>query len=104
MIIVRLQGHLTEPELRSALASATKDAPERFPVLVDCVEMTSYELEARHAFVEWNREHKGRVAQVAVVTDKSLWKMVVSAMAIASGQSMRAFGARADAEAWLRGG
>lgn len=101
MIVVRLQGHLTEAGLRSALATATAGAVAPFPVLVDCLEMTSYDVAARHAFVEWNQAHKERVTSVAVVTDRSMWKIVVSAMAIASGQSMRAFDSRDRARAWL---
>lgn len=103
MVVVRLQGHLTEAELRSALATATAGAVAPFPVLVDCIEMTSYELAARHAFVEWNRANKERVTSVAVVTDRSMWKIVVSAMVIASGQSMRAFDSHDRASAWLAG-
>jgi hypothetical protein len=38
---------------------------------------------------------------VAVLTDKPLWRMVVAAMAVASGQKMKAFTALDKARSWL---
>lgn len=100
---VRLAGHLREADLREALEAAMKTAEgSSCGMLFDCLGMTAYDMEARHAFVAWHRAHRGRVRAVAVVTEKMLWHMVVSAMAMASGQTMRAFAKREEAEAWLR--
>ena len=103
IIEVRLVAHLRERDLREALDAAMKTADDRScGMIFDCLAMTGYDMEARHAFVAWHHAHRGRVRAVAVVTEKMLWHMVVGAMAMASGQTMRAFAKREEAEAWLR--
>ena len=63
--------------------------------------MEGYDLAARTAFVEWNKAARDHVGQVAVVTDNSLWRMVVSSMGLATGQSMKAFDSVELATAWI---
>ena len=98
-MVLRLEGHLTLESLELSLALLSV-SPGR-PLLVDCTKMESYDSEARERFVGWHREHRAMISAVAVVTDKSLWHMIVSAMSLASGQKMRAFADVEAAHAWL---
>lgn len=63
--------------------------------------MVSYETDARELFVDWNRKRRGQVARLAVVTERPMWHLVVSGMALASGQAMKAFSDHDAAHAWL---
>ncbi|HJL16939.1 MAG TPA: STAS/SEC14 domain-containing protein [Sandaracinaceae bacterium LLY-WYZ-13_1] len=100
--VVELTGHLTCEALDAALAGVEPRPP--MVLVVDCRAMTGYDAEARRRFVEWHREHRDRIAAVAVVTEKRLWHMIVSAMSLASGQRMRAFDAMDQARAWAAAG
>ncbi len=71
-------------------------------LLIDCRQMSGYDVEARSAFVAWNKRWRSRLHRVAILTENRLWHVLVSAMALASGQEMRAFFGRSDAERWLR--
>lgn len=62
--------------------------------------MTDYEREARDAFVEWGRS-RTRMKRVAIVVKKPVWRMVISAMSIASSRDMRAFDTIEAATKWL---
>ncbi|NOY91371.1 MAG: STAS/SEC14 domain-containing protein [Deltaproteobacteria bacterium] len=70
-------------------------------MIVDCASMDDYDADARALFVDWHREHRKQFGSVAVITDKRLWHMLVSAMSLASGQRMRAFNDLAQARNWL---
>jgi hypothetical protein len=101
---VSLRGHLTAEHLREQLAPISAqllNASAPRGLLVDCTEMTGYELEARHAFVELMTRHRARLSAVAVVTSKPIWQMVVSTMAMASRTEMKAFDDVEQAHAWL---
>ncbi|HSQ66738.1 MAG TPA: STAS/SEC14 domain-containing protein [Polyangiaceae bacterium] len=95
---VQLRGNLTALVLESALSAVDSSATA---VLVDALEMTDYDAEARTAFVAWNERTRDRIQRVAVVTEKPLWRMVISAMGVASRQKMRAFASTSDARDWL---
>ena len=96
-----LLGRLTRSKLEEALSKIPDDL-EGFGLLVDCTNMQSYDADARSTFVEWNRKNATRIAKVAVVTNRSLWHMVVSAMSFASSQDMRAFGEPSEAYDWMK--
>jgi hypothetical protein len=99
---VKLTGHLTRAALEAALAGATAQVKaERYGLVINALEMDSYDLDARHAFVEWNRRERARVRGVAILTTKTLWHMVIAGMALASGQHMRPFNTVEPAHAWL---
>jgi hypothetical protein len=103
LVRVELSGHLTEDALRAALADSLRSAASAsVALLFDCSAMTGYELSARNAFVEWHRAHRDRVRGVAIVTTRTLWHMVIAAMAFASGQVMKPFETVDQAERWLR--
>lgn len=93
-VLITLHEHLTlaalEAELKRA-TSAIHSASDKVVLTVDCRTMHGYDGDARARFVQWNSQHRNRIRCVAVITHKALWHMVVGAMAIASGQKMKAF-------------
>lgn len=107
IVEVELVGHLTKTQLIDALAGADSllsSTSEPIALLVDCSQMTAYDTDAREHFVEWNRVARSRVQRLAVMTTRTMWHLVVSGMALASGQSMKAFNDRDAAESWLLAG
>src|SRR5512141_1636248 len=101
---VDLAGHLTRHALATALDRATSSmaqASEPVPLIVDCRQMTGYDADARALFVSWNSSHRSRIRRVAVLTANPVWHMVIAAMAVASGQKMKAFAGPDAAESWL---
>ena len=104
VIEVSLRGHLTSDALVSELAKTTKligASSGRVGLIVDCTCMTGYELGARTVFVEWNRANRDRVRRVAILTNNSMWRMVISVMSLASSTDMKPFDGRDEAIAWL---
>jgi len=91
---------LTATDLRAALANV---APSAKSILIDATEMTDYEREARDAFVEWSRS-RPNMKRIAIVVNKPMWRMVISAMGIASRRDMRAFDTPESAMKWLQDG
>lgn len=105
IIEILLRGHLTRDALRSALLAAAvsiDEAGSSARVLVDCRDMSGYDTDARELFVSWNSEMRSRIARLAVVTERGMWHLVVSGMALASGQPMKAFKDRVSAMVWLK--
>jgi len=96
--IVKLEGVLSAARLAQALGAVDMTSDR---MLVDVLEMTDYQPEARELFVDWHKRHRSELSKVAIVTSNGFWRVVVSAMALASGQHMKAFEAPRDAEAWL---
>ena len=95
---VKLEGVLSAVRLAQALGAVDMSSDR---MLVDVLDMTDYEAGARELFVDWHKRHRGELRKVAIVTSNAFWRVVVSAMALASGQHMKAFDARPAAEAWL---
>lgn len=103
----QLRGHLTRDELDRSLARLTPQLEQvegKGVVLIDCREMTGYDLDARHSFVEWNNQWRSRIRKVAIVTSNRLYHVVIAGMALAAGQSMRGFAEHEQARAWAREG
>ncbi len=98
--VVVLRGRLTPFGLLDALSELSLEG-DLGALIFDCREMTDYEPEARELFVRWHRTHRGRIGAVAIVTDRPLWHLVISAMALASGQTMKAFSDLEDARRWV---
>lgn len=99
--VVSLQGHLTEDALRSLLARIEPALlAEPCGLVIDSTQMTGYDDAARSLFVKWNAHNRSRIARVAIVTDKVLWRVVISAMGLASRQEMRPFTSLVEAQRW----
>lgn len=106
-MVGQLEGHLTRVQLEATLAELGETLSQRehkTPVLLDCSNMGGYDLDARHAFVEWNQRWRSQVSRVAIVTSNRLYHVVISTMSLASGQAMKGFAEREDAIAWARTG
>jgi hypothetical protein len=106
VVELQLVGHLTGASLGRELGalSARLDAELRYGLLVECSAMTDYELDARGVFTAWLATHRALLMRIAVVTDKRLWHLVVSAMALASRTPMRAFSDHREALRYLADG
>lgn len=103
-IHLRLDGHLSEAVLLTELNRADHEllnATQQPVLVVECLTMTGYDSAARSLFVEWNSRQKSKFICVVVVTANKLWHMVVSSMALASSQRMKAFSSLAAAETWI---
>lgn len=92
---------MTRESLDAALSRAEPKLKDGAAMIVECLAMTGYDSEARARFVDWHRDHRGKIRAVAVVTDNRLWHMVVSVMSLASSQRMRAFETVQAADVWL---
>lgn len=104
---IKLRGTLDVKQLEKQLAHVERSfnaQSEARPLIVDCLDMTGYESAARRYFVEWNAKHRGSVSRLAIVLSNPLWKMVVSAMSLASGQVMKAFNDPREARVWAERG
>jgi hypothetical protein len=104
LLVLTLSGHLSRVGLDTELAPIAERlrvAQGREPLLVDCSTMTSYDQDARELFIDFNRKHARKLFRVAVVTEKQMWHLVVSVMALVAAQPIKAFSTRVDAEGWL---
>ena len=101
--IVSFHEVLDRAQLDAALAQL-ETAIERepaFQVVFDCTRMTGYTADARGHFVDWHRAHRARLGRVAIVTDNTLWHMVVATMSLASGRAMKCFQTVESAQTWV---
>ncbi len=103
-VVITLRGHLTVAALEAELDALAKVVAEsnEVPVIVDCLEMTGYDVLARASFIDFHKRWRNNLLGVAIVTDRVAWKGVVLAMAMASSTKMRAFGDQTSAKVWLR--
>jgi hypothetical protein len=102
---ITLTGHLTNDTLLRELAIATEVLemqPERpLGLLFDVLQMTGYDQEIRTSYIEWHRRHHRRLGRVAVVTTSSLWRVVVSAVGLATRGQVRTFPTVEQAAVWV---
>lgn len=105
-IVAVLDGHLTRDKLQHALerVAAQLETRGRASVIIDSRTMPSYDLDARHAFVDWNVKWSGSLHRVAIVTHSRLHMLVIATMAMATRRPMKGFVEFADADAWARAG
>ena len=104
IIQAALVGTLDTSQLQDELdrvARALANAADRPGVLLDCTEMTGYDLAARELFVQWNAAHRESIAGLAVVLHRPMWFAVVATMALLARQQMRAFRTSPAANEWL---
>jgi hypothetical protein len=104
LLSVRLVAHLTEASLSAALRPVSRSidaSTVKAGLVVDCLEMTGYDAAARSHFVDWNKAYRDRLFAIGIVTRNIMWHVVISSMALASGQKMKAFNSVREAEVWL---
>ena len=103
LVDVVLTGHLNVIQVESSLGRAEPQLGSGgVGLVIDCTHMTGYERDARAAFVTWFRAHRESLSRTAIVTDNTMYKMVVSTMSLATGHPMRVFATRDEAEGWLQ--
>jgi len=94
-VVIVLEGHLTEESLETELGKADAalktHVGDKLWLIVDALPMTGYDAQARALFVTWNRDRRPRLHGVAIITKRTLWRVVVAAMSLATGQHMRTF-------------
>ena len=101
VVRVKFTGQLTDEAVREALDPRARDLRGAGILVVDCTEMNGYTPEARRAFVAWHKLHANRIHQTLIVTDRPLWRMVISAMSMASKSEMHAFATVEELDEWL---
>ncbi len=98
---INLCGHLTASVLQQEFRRLESElGTKRRSLVVDARQMTGYDEAARNLFVSWNAHHRNQILRVAIVTDKLLWRMVITAMSLAAQQDMRPFLNELEAWAW----
>ena len=101
IVRIDLVGHLTAEKLKLALTKAEAATAPKIALLVDCLAMTGYDGEARSLFVGWHKGMQRRVTRTAIVLNQPFWRIVISAMSLASSAPMHAFDTHQEAEKWL---
>jgi hypothetical protein len=98
---VEIVGYLTAEtfgdELERVSAGLHGDS---VALLFDILRMTGYEPPVRDLYIGWHAKHKAEIAKVAVVTDRSIWRMVVSAVGLAVRAQVKTFTRVRDAKSW----
>lgn len=93
-----LEGHLTREALDRAFAAFEDrlSADDPAVLVVDALSMTGYDAAARERFVEFASMHRHALAKIVILTERRLWRVVISAMSLASGMPMQVFGSRGE--------
>jgi SpoIIAA-like len=100
---IDIVGHLTTEMLGDELervGSGLRVTSTPSAVLFDVLQMTSYDPPIRDLYITWHGKNRDRIGRVAVVTDKSLWRMIVSKVGLAVRAQVRTFSERRMAEEW----
>ena len=108
VLTAKIVGHLDKQVLSAALGPlddklATMGS-EGAAVVFDISAMTSYDGEARTAYIQWQTLQRERLARIAVVTQRTLWHMVIAAIGLASKVSVKTFSTEAEARRWAETG
>lgn len=92
-VTLPLSGHLSRESLDAAIGQIEDQLSMFDPchLVVDALEMTGYTGEARQRFVDFAREHGDALGRISILTTKPLWRVVISAMSLASGKTMRPY-------------
>lgn len=103
--VLSLRGYLSKESFRQAVERARQSGhinDESSCLIVNSLDMTDYDREARAAFVEWIYQRRNALKCVAVVTQQKMWRMVIHAMGLASSVKIQAFEDPRQAEDWIR--
>ncbi len=98
---IEIVGHLTVEALGDELDRVSSGMHGGdIALLFDVLRMTGYDPPIRDLYIEWHQRNKQAIAKVAVVTDRSLWRMIVSTVGMAVRAQVRTFARVNDAKAW----
>ncbi len=101
---ITLSGHLTKERLEQAFGEIEGDLEASSvdrTLIVDCSNMSGYDMDARSTFVEWNKKWRRRIDRVAIITDNTLFHMVIRIMAKVTSQQMKYFTSLDSAVEWI---
>jgi hypothetical protein len=100
----KVSGRLTVEDFGKTLRGmASQMRPgDSYAFVLDILDMESYEPEVRDLYIRWHREYGSYLKRTAVVTNKTLWRMVVSTISMATGGGTRAFGTVEEANRWVQ--
>jgi len=106
VVSVRLKDQVTLDNFQRDLATAATQlrTESGHALLFNILGMASYDPAIRDVYVTWYRAHKSRVRRVAVVTDKTMWRLIVATLGMATGGNTRAFERLEEAERWASSG
>ena len=105
LLQISLRGHLTRNQLEQAFDSIEADlesSTSPLNLIVDCSSMTGYDMAARSTFIEWNKKWRRSINKVAIVTENTLFHMVIRIMAKVTSQQMKYFTDLGSAVEWAQ--
>jgi hypothetical protein len=101
----RLEGHVTAESIQVTLDDVTRRlaaAPRPSVLLIDLLVMKSYEPACRTAFTSWYRRNAHFIRAVAGVTDRASWRVIISAIGLATRGQFKSFDAIGPALEWAK--
>lgn len=103
MITIELDRHVDEQTMTEALADILRDwGFGVHGIVVDTLEMSTYEMGAQQVFIDWVNENTERIFKVAIVSEHLTWHVIASAIAPAVKVPMRLFYTLEDAQRWVK--
>lgn len=103
MIIMELENHVDGEVMGAALRDIKRSfAGKRHGIIVDTLDMRTYDIDAQRVFIAWVNENSDQIVKVAVVSDKSVWHMVISTMVPLIDVPLKIFYEMDDAKTWVR--
>lgn len=99
----RLDGHLTAESITATLAGVARrlELAGRPSVLViDLLGMESYEPACRVAFTGWYKRNSAAIRAVAGVTNRASWRVIISAIGLATKGQFKSFEVVDEAMRW----
>jgi hypothetical protein len=101
-VVLMLKGEVTVPSLQSALAPIEAELQRGARgLLVDVRRATKLDSAARDYFFRWSKERRAQISAMAIVTDKTRYKLLVTALSVVGGRPIRSFAEPIRATAWL---
>lgn len=101
----RLEGHVTAESIQVTLDDVSRRltaAPRPSVLLIDLLAMKSYEPACRTAFTGWYRRNAHLIRAVAGITDRASWRVIISAIGLATKGQFKSFEALDAAIGWAR--
>ena len=102
---VTVSGHLTIAKMEELFAPVSRvldETGQPHPLIMDVLDMSDYDVAAREWFIKkWSPQYRPRVSKMALITKKTSWRMLTAAVALTTGQRLKAFPSVADAQRWL---
>lgn len=100
----KVRGQLTVADWGKILDDLSSDLRRGDTAfLLDILDMTGYDPAVRDQYIRWHKANGGKLKRTAVVTNKTMWRLVISTISVATGGGTRAFEQVDEAQRWLLG-